>query len=37
MAAKALVGHKYQVHGATKRGEAAPDVQPLPTPTQPAE
>ena len=29
MAAKALVGHKYQVAGPAKRGEAAPDVQPL--------
>jgi uncharacterized protein (DUF362 family) len=28
MAAKALVGHKYQVRGAAKRGEAAPEVDP---------
>jgi len=26
MAGKALMGHKYQVNGAAKRGEAAPDV-----------
>ena len=26
MAGKALLGHKYQVHGAAKRGEAAPEV-----------
>ena len=26
MAGKALMGHKYQVHGAAQRGEAAPDV-----------
>jgi hypothetical protein len=24
MAAKALTGHKYQIHGAAERGEAAP-------------
>jgi hypothetical protein len=28
MAGKALLGHKYQLHGAAKRGEAAPDVTP---------
>jgi hypothetical protein len=26
MAMKALVGHKYQVHGTAERGDAAPDV-----------
>lgn len=30
MAAKSLVGHKYQIHGAAKRGEAAPEVGPPP-------
>ena len=30
MAGKKLVGHKYQVHGAATRGEAAPDVAPRP-------
>jgi uncharacterized protein (DUF362 family) len=27
MAGKALLGHKYQVHGPAQRGEAAPDVK----------
>jgi hypothetical protein len=27
MAGKTMLGHKYQVHGAAKRGEAAPDVK----------
>ena len=27
MAGKTMLGHKYQVHGATKRGDAAPDVK----------
>jgi len=27
MAMKGLVGHKYQVHGAASRGEAAPEMK----------
>jgi hypothetical protein len=27
MAMKGLVGHKYQVHGAATRGEAAPELK----------
>jgi len=34
MAAKALVGHKYQVPGPTQRGEAAPEVEPQQAPAE---
>jgi uncharacterized protein (DUF362 family) len=37
MAGKALIGHKYQVHGPAKRGEAAPDVGPVAAAAEPAE
>jgi hypothetical protein len=36
MAGKALTGHKYQIHGAARRGEAAPQLGNLPIP-EPAE
>jgi uncharacterized protein (DUF362 family) len=36
MAAKSLVGHKYQINGAAERGEAAPELAP-PAPMEPAE
>ena len=39
MAGKALTGHKYQIHGAAKRGEAAPEgmtPRPLTTLAPPA-
>jgi uncharacterized protein (DUF362 family) len=36
MAGKALTGHKYQIHGAAKRGEAAPELGTVPS-ADPAE